>query len=628
MSPQHNSQAVPVEQALVAIADVHRADGFNPRTDVVRDDDFTRLVLTIQERGVLLPIRVTVHPHGGYELLAGDRRLTAAQEAGLTEIPAVIVTQAQDEEDRLEDALIENELRVDLNPLERAKAYRRLRQGGRSVKAIALRFGRSQAYVRSHLQLLELPEDLHEQFADASIPLSAVTGLRTLAKASTAAAAALVREVMDSKDGPEPWPWDEALSRPAEVLSEADELPAGVYATPGLVLLEGLDLDAKTVKQLDQLEKLTGSRPTGVNLSLGSFAAAQALNATLGSEHRGLILGADVMAQLAGDVIAAALKQRKEQHKRSTELAEQAATRAAAADGDTPDPAQDEADPAAAEAERKAQAAAERALQQQEREEACAFNDRLGRAIVDKLSRVKLDVDAMRVLSTIDLAGDLGDLALRGARYGFPGWVTEEPTKGGKLKRTYLPNSGAAAVKAREYLAGAKTPGEHAGRCIALVVMAWFADERAVAQSSRSFKSVRPAGLPWADEVPEILERYALAALPGDERLKELVADAVRQREEEAAWEARRAEARAIVEVATTVEDPADVTPEQLAAALSALNQADYSYMDGFDVKRKLKTITDAHQAAARPTDPEPAEAHDATPGEEPDGEPEGGSDG
>ncbi|MTD47665.1 ParB/RepB/Spo0J family partition protein [Conexibacter sp. W3-3-2] len=327
MSPQQNSQTVPVEQALVAIADVHRADGFNPRTDVVRDDDFTRLVLTIQERGVLQPIRVTVHPHGGYELLAGDRRLTAAQEAGLTEIPAVIVTQAQDEEDRLEDALIENELRVDLNPLERAKAYRRLRQGGRSVKAIALRFGRSQAYVRQHLQLLDLPVDLHEQFADGSIPLGAVAGLRTLAKASTAAAAALVREVMESKDGPEPWPWDEALARPAEVLAEADELPAGIYATPGLVLLEGLDLDAKTVKQLDQLEKLTGSRPTGVNLSLGSFAAAQALNATLGSEHRGLILGADVMAQLVGDVIAAALKQRKEQHKRSTELAEQAAAR-------------------------------------------------------------------------------------------------------------------------------------------------------------------------------------------------------------------------------------------------------------------------------------------------------------
>ncbi|WP_230317288.1 hypothetical protein [Conexibacter sp. W3-3-2] len=237
---------------------------------------------------------------------------------------------------------------------------------------------------------------------------------------------------------------------------------------------------------------------------------------------------------------------------------------------------------------------------------------------------MKLDVDAMRVLSTIDLGADLGDLALRGARYGFPGWVTEEATKGGKLKRTYLPNSGAAAVKAREYLAGAKTPGEHAGRCIALVVMAWFADERAVAQSSRSFKSVRPAGLPWADEVPEILERYALAALPGDERLQERVADAVREREEQAARRARREEAREVVRAVTAIEDPADVTPEQLAAAQAAVAESFDTYtVERYDADRQLRAIAKAHKDAAAA-----AAANDATPQEEPEGDPESGSDG
>ncbi|WP_196189465.1 ParB/RepB/Spo0J family partition protein [Conexibacter sp. W3-3-2] len=594
MSPQNTSTPA-VEQATVAIADVHRADGFNPRTDVVRDDDFTRLVLTIKERGVLQPIRVTAHPHGGYELLAGDRRLTAAHEAGLTEIPAIVVTEAQDEEDRLEDALIENELRVDLTALERARAYQRLRHGGRTVKAIALRFGRSQAYVRTHLHLLELPDELHAGFADATIPVSAVTGLRKLAQASRTAAVALAAEVCRSQQqDEEPWRWEDAVEHPLDVLLSLPSLPAGVYDANGQCPLEQLDLSPKAIKGLDRIEALTGSRPAGLTFTRASFQTAAALNATLGEDYRGLILGADVAAQLAADAIADHVKDLKAQRQRTAELAQQAATDAAS---ETPSPAQGEPDPAAAEAERKAQAAAEREQQAAERETACAFNDRLGRAMVDKLSRVKLDVDALRVVTTIDLAADLGDLALRGARYGFPGWVTEETTKGGKLKRTYLPNSSEAAARARDYLKGANTPGEHAGRCIALVVMAWFADERAVAQSNRSFKTVRPSGTPWAAEIPEILERYAETALPGDERLQQLIAERTRQRAEAAANAARRDEARQIVDAVTTVEDPATVTAEQLDAAQAAMTDAFPSYsMERYDAERKLKQLREHHQ--------------------------------
>lgn len=629
MSPQQNSKAtatteparvLAVRQESIRLADIKPREGFNPRTEVVRDREFDALVATIAQRGVLQPIRVSNSADGGYDLIAGERRYSAALQAGLTEIPAIIVLDEQDEASRLADAVIENDLRVGLNPLERARGYARLKEAGLTVKAISQQTGRSHASIRQHLQLLDLPEDLHASFADASIPLVAVAELRKLAQASPAAALALVAEVKRSAEDHEPWQWAEAVERPVEVLREVEDLPAGVYSVPGEVRLDGLDLDAKTVKRLDQIEKLTGNRPSAVYLHSASFAAAAALNATLGNEHYGLIFGADVVAQLAGDVLAAALKQKKEQHQRTTRLAEEAAARAAAADGDTPDPSQDEVDPAAAEAERKAQAAAERAQQQREREEACAFNDRLGLAIVDKLSRVKLDVDAVRVLTTVDFADELGDIALRGARYGFPGWVTEEATKGGKLKRTYLQTSGAAEVKAREYLAGAKTPGEHAGRSIALVVMAWFADERAVAQSNRSFKSVRPGGMPWADDVAEILERYALAALPGDERLQALVAQRAEAREEAAAAAARRADARAVVAVVTGVEDPAQVTTEQLDAAEAALPQADYSYMEDYTVQRKLKEIRALLETPAAKTDPET--------GDEPGEDSEPGSDG
>ncbi len=86
----------------------------------------------------------------------------------------------------------------------------------------------------------------------------------------------------------------------------------------------------------------------------------------------------------------------------------------------------------------------------------------------------------MKALASVGIVGELGDVAMRGARYGFPGWVTESTQKNGKTKYSYLEKPDAER-RASDYLSGATKPGDIAGRQIALLVMATFADQDAVA---------------------------------------------------------------------------------------------------------------------------------------------------
>jgi hypothetical protein len=118
---------------------------------------------------------------------------------------------------------------------------------------------------------------------------------------------------------------------------------------------------------------------------------------------------------------------------------------------------------------------------------------------------VRVDDRVLRLVTAINSAGDLGKLALRGARYGLPGWVTEQEARGGKTKHVYLEGPEADA-KARDYLAGAKTAGDVAGCSLALIVMAMFAHQHAIAQSRRSYYAPTAEGMPWAADVEELVD--------------------------------------------------------------------------------------------------------------------------
>lgn len=136
--------------------------------DIVRDENQPRrefseeainaLAASIKEHGVLQPIVVTKED-GKYKIVAGERRWRAAKIAGLDKIPAVIRT--LDSQNRLELSIIENAQREDLNAIELATAYAKLKsQFNLSAEEIAAKVGKSEQAIQNTLRLLNLPEDV------------------------------------------------------------------------------------------------------------------------------------------------------------------------------------------------------------------------------------------------------------------------------------------------------------------------------------------------------------------------------------------------------------------------------------------------------------------------------------
>lgn len=121
------------------------------------DAAIDELARSIEARGLLQPILVRPMGRDNYQIVAGERRWRAAQKAKLHDVP-VIIRELTDEE-TAEIALIENVQRVDLNPIEEARAYHRLAdQFGRKQDEIAKAVGKSRSHVANIMRLLNLPE--------------------------------------------------------------------------------------------------------------------------------------------------------------------------------------------------------------------------------------------------------------------------------------------------------------------------------------------------------------------------------------------------------------------------------------------------------------------------------------
>jgi ParB family chromosome partitioning protein len=119
------------------------------------------LASSIERSGVVQPLLVRPLHDGGYELIAGERRWRAAQQAGLTKVPAIVRDSEQAE--RLQVALIENMVREDLNPVEEARACAALVDDlGLSKEELARRIGRSRPAVSNLIRLLDLPDEALE----------------------------------------------------------------------------------------------------------------------------------------------------------------------------------------------------------------------------------------------------------------------------------------------------------------------------------------------------------------------------------------------------------------------------------------------------------------------------------
>ena len=159
---------------------------------VFDDEKINELAGSIEASGMLQPL-VVRSTAGGYELIAGERRLRAARRLGLSEVP-VIVHETADPNSLLL-ALIENLQREDLNPIEEAAAFAELQeQFNLTQEQVAERVGRSRSAVANALRLLSLPDPIREHVSRGELPAGQARALLGLKDRSMTAAAA--REVM------------------------------------------------------------------------------------------------------------------------------------------------------------------------------------------------------------------------------------------------------------------------------------------------------------------------------------------------------------------------------------------------------------------------------------------------
>jgi ParB family chromosome partitioning protein len=141
----------------------------NPHQPRFRLDEaaLEELAASIRENGVLQPILIRPVP-GGYQLVAGERRLAAAQRAGLLRVPAVI--REVPDERMLELALVENIQREQLNPIEEAQAYQHLAESlGVTQEALAARLGRERSTIANSVRLLKLPDQVRDLVASGKL---------------------------------------------------------------------------------------------------------------------------------------------------------------------------------------------------------------------------------------------------------------------------------------------------------------------------------------------------------------------------------------------------------------------------------------------------------------------------
>jgi ParB family chromosome partitioning protein len=138
--------------------DLIEPNNLQPRTKF-HERQLEELAQSIKENGIVQPILIRKINGSRYQIVAGERRWRAAQQAGLQRIPAIVRDVADDK--MLELALIENIQRQELNAIEEAQAYKRLIDTlGLTQEVVAQRVGRDRTFVTNYLRLLRLPEDI------------------------------------------------------------------------------------------------------------------------------------------------------------------------------------------------------------------------------------------------------------------------------------------------------------------------------------------------------------------------------------------------------------------------------------------------------------------------------------
>ena len=199
-----------IETNKVSIKDLVR-NKYQPRKNFNKEN-LEELTNSIREQGVIQPIivRPDKSSEGKYEIIAGERRWLASQNAGLHEVPVVILN--VDDVKSLEFAIVENVQRQDLNPIEEARGYQKLIDDfNYNQEKLSKFIGKSRSYIANSLRLLTLPEEVLKMVEQGNLSAGHARSLIGLMnsvdiakkiiqkKLSVRQSEALVRQVRDKK---------------------------------------------------------------------------------------------------------------------------------------------------------------------------------------------------------------------------------------------------------------------------------------------------------------------------------------------------------------------------------------------------------------------------------------------
>lgn len=164
----------------IAIEDIV-ANPYQPRLQF-NHAELEELAASIKINGLIQPIIVRQSDVFGYELVAGERRLKASQLAGLTKVPAIIKDMSSLES--MQQAIVENLQRSDLNAMEEAKAYQALIEKSKMTHAeVATYMGKSRPYISNTIRLLQLPQEISQSIEEGTISAGHARALLALPKA-------------------------------------------------------------------------------------------------------------------------------------------------------------------------------------------------------------------------------------------------------------------------------------------------------------------------------------------------------------------------------------------------------------------------------------------------------------
>jgi ParB/RepB/Spo0J family partition protein len=580
--PSTTKKAAPVTLELVQLPldKLYVEDGFNPRAGM-DDAALDALGDSLVERGMLNPILAL--PDG--KVVGGHRRLAAAKrKGGIATVPVLVRKGQTGPGQDLVDAVVDNAHRVDLNPLEEALAFARLRADGLTDDAIAKSLSIAKRRVTERLRILSLPANGQAAVASGAIGLGQVAELAAIAEAHQGLCEALIAKSLTEKRAL--WATSYEIGSAASDLGLIDPTHIDTGSKHFRLNTEQLRAQVADLNKWRQDYSIQHTSREAFNraakgLGEWSYSGSITLDDTLikqavaggfaievagGTDFRGerykLVYATD--QAWVQEQAAALIAKGYPAAKKAAQKVKGGVAGAAASDSAT-EKAQADAD--------KAERRREREAKERARLDAIEFNSRLGRSLMDSFAVAQISPDVLRWLCvgllhdhsdsgySMTTDYDVAELAADGLRFVLPGWETRTESKAGKVKVEYSTSKKELAEAFWRWFDEAKTPEEMVGRTL----IAFAAARHAKREASMSKDVVYTHGWPRSrgDAFAKLLDKIVAPKLPPGAKVRRTPKDPV----------AASKPGAALADVLDDVDAGEEVTDEQLDKRADALDE-------------------------------------------------------